>query len=120
MHWYSRRDFVKNASITLAAHRAHWFQGATPAERIDLKECVLISSQNPTTRELKALTVLSEECYKRSGLTWKVQSSGKSTAPVTIYAGLSSSMGKMGSRTQSVAASVGRAPETYAIHAGSD
>src|SRR6202007_1812171 len=99
MHCYSRRDFVKNASITLAAHRAHWFQGATPSEQFNLKECVLVSSQNPTPRELKALTVLSEECYKRSGLTWKVQSSGKSTAPVTIYAGLGSSMGKMGSRT---------------------
>src|ERR1700688_604092 len=116
MHWYSRRDFVKNASITLAAHRAHWFQGATPAARIDLKECVVVPSQNPAPRELKALTVLSEECYKRSGLTWKVQSSGKSTAPVTIYAGLASSLGKMGPRIQSV----GSNPETYAIQAGND
>jgi hypothetical protein len=116
MHWYSRRDFVKNASITLAAHRAHWFQGATQAEQIDLKECVLVTSQNPTPRERKALTVLSEECYKRSGLTWKVQSPGKSTAPVTIYAGLASSMGKLGPRIQSV----GSNPETYTIQAGSD
>src|ERR1700685_3043714 len=98
MHSYSRRDFVKNASLTLAAHRAHWFQESTAANQIDLKECVLVTSQNPTPRELKALTVLSEECYKRSGLTWKLQSSGKSTASVTIYAGLASSIGKMGSR----------------------
>src|ERR1700733_11341970 len=112
MHWYSRRDFVKNASITLAAHRAHWFQGATQAEPIDLKECVLVTSQNPTPRERKALTVLSEECYQRSGLTWKVQSPGKSTAPVTIYAGL----GKIGPRSQSA----GSNPETYAIQAGSE
>jgi hypothetical protein len=116
MHWSSRRDFVKNASITLAAHRAHWFQGATPAQPIDLKECVLVTSQNPAPRELKALAVLSEECYKRSGLTWKVQSPGKSTAPVTIYIGLASGLGKVGPRTQSVEST----PETYAIHAGND
>jgi hypothetical protein len=120
MHWYSRRDFVKNASITLAAHRAHWFQGSTAANQINLKECVLVTSQNPTPREVKALAVLSEECYKRSGLTWKVQPFANSTAPVTIYAGLASSLGKLGPRTQSAAASAGRAPETYAIHAGSD
>src|SRR3984885_15962501 len=98
MHWYSRRDFVKNASITLAAHRAHLLQGATPAERIDLKECVLVTSQNPTPREVKALAVLREESYRRSGLTWKVQSSYRGTAPVTIYAGLASSMAKLGPR----------------------
>ncbi len=90
MHWYSRRDFVKNASIALAGNRTRWFQGA--AEQIDLKECVLVTSQNPTPREVKALTVLSEESYKRSGLTWKLQSSKRATAPVTIYAGLASSM----------------------------
>src|ERR1700677_4925337 len=118
MHRYSRRDFVKNASIALAGNRARWFQGA--AGRIDLKECVLVTSQNPTPRELKALTVLSEECYKRSGLTWKLQSSANSTAPVTIYAGLASGLERLGSRAQSAAASTGRTPETYAIHAGSD
>ncbi|HEX4485190.1 MAG TPA: hypothetical protein VH088_02925, partial [Terriglobales bacterium] len=116
MHWYSRRDFVKGASFTLAAQRAHWFQGATPGAPIDLKECVLVTSQNPTPREVKALTILSEECYKRSGLTWKVQSAGKSTAPVTIYAGLASSLGKVGPRIQSL----GSNSETYAIQAGSD
>src|SRR5258708_299051 len=116
MHWYSRRDFVKNASLALAAHRSYWFQGSTPAEQIDLKECVLVTSQNPTPRELKALTVLAEECYKRSGLTWKVRPSGKSAAPVTIYAGLASGMEKAGLRIQSV----GAGPETYAIQAGSD
>jgi hypothetical protein len=119
MHWYSRRDFVKNASVTLAAHRAHWFQGAAPAEPIDLKECVLATSRNPSPRELKALAVLSEECYKRSGLTWKMQSPGKNTAPVTIYAGLVSGLGKWGRGTQS-AAPVGRNPEAYAIQTGSD
>jgi hypothetical protein len=119
MYWYSRRDFVKNASITLAAHRAHWFQ-STVARQIDLKECVLVTSPDPTPRELKALTILSEECYKRSGLTWKVQSSGKSTAPVTIYAGLASGLGKLGPRAQPAAASVGRTPEAYAIQTGSD
>ena len=116
MHWYSRRDFVKHASITLAARRAHWFQGATPAQPVDLRECVLVTSQNPAPREVKALTVLSEECYKRSGLTWKVQSPGKSTAPVTIYIGLASGLKKVGPRTQSVEST----PETYAIHAGND
>src|ERR1700730_3838054 len=101
MHWYSRRDFVKNASFALAAHRAHWFQGTKPSEPIDLKECVLVTSQNPTPRELKPLTGLAGECHNRSGLTWKVQSSSKSSAAVTIYAGLASGMGKMGPRTQS-------------------
>ncbi len=116
MHWYSRRDFVKGASFTLAAQRAHWFQGATPGAPIDLKECVLVTSPNPTPRETKALTVLSEECYKRSGLTWKVQSTGKNTAPVTIYAGLASSLGKVGPRIQPL----GSNSETYAIQTGSD
>ncbi len=116
MHWYSRRDFVKNGSLTLAAHRAHWFQGAAPAQPTDLKECVLVTSQNPGPREVKALAVLSEECYKRSGLTWKVQSQGKSTAPVTIYAGLASGLERMGPRTRPVE----RTPETYAIQAGAD
>ena len=118
MHWYSRRDFVRNASITLAAQRAHWFQGATPAQPIDLKECVLVTSQNPTPREVNALTVLSEESYRRSGLTWKLQSSYKVTATVTIYAGLASSMARLGPRTQ--AALNGHAPEMYAIQAGSE
>ena len=117
MHRYSRRDFVKNASIALAGNRARWFQGA--AGRIDLKECVLVTSQNPTPREIKALTVLSEEAYKRSGLTWKLQSSNRATAPVTIYAGLASSMAKPGPRTQAAALN-GHVPEAYAIHAGSD
>src|ERR1700691_4779903 len=117
MHRYSRRDFVKNASIALAGNRARWFQGA--AGRIDLKECVLVTSQNPTPREIKALTVLSEEAYKRSGLTWKLHSSNRATAPVTIYAGLASSMAKPGPRTQAAALN-GHVPEAYAIHAGSD
>src|ERR1700677_4927268 len=121
MHSYSRRDFVRNASIALAGHRARWFQEAAPAGRLDLKECVLVTSQNPTLREVKALTVLSEESYKRSGLTWKVQSSYRGTAPVTIYAGLASSMGKLGPRTQGAAAALnGHVPETYAIHDGSE
>src|ERR1700734_3300090 len=104
MHPYSRRDFVKNASIVLAGHRARWFQETTPAERIDLKECVLVTSQNPTSREVKALTVLREESYRRSGLTWNVQSSYRGTTPVTIYAGLASSLAKLGPRTQTAAA----------------
>jgi hypothetical protein len=121
MHWYSRRDFVKNASFTLAAHRVHWFQGATAAERIDLKECVLVTSPNPAPRELKALTVLAEESYKRSGLSWKMQSSSKATAPVTIYAGLATSLAKIGSRTQAAVAPLNaHVPEMYAIHGGSD
>src|SRR3984885_9270297 len=121
MNAYSRRDFVKNASIALAGHRARWFQEAPPAERIDLKECILVTSQNPTPREVKALTVLREESYKRSGLTWKVQSSYRGTAPVTIYAGLASSMAKLGPRTQAAEAALnGHVPEMYAIHAGSD
>ncbi|HET6215757.1 MAG TPA: hypothetical protein VFE27_01985, partial [Acidobacteriaceae bacterium] len=118
MHWYSRRDFVKNASFTLAAHRVHRFQETT---RIDLKECALVTSPNPAPREVKALTVLAEESYKRSGLSWKVQSSSKATAPVTIYAGLAASLGKLGPRTQTAVASLnGHVPETYAIHSGSD
>src|ERR1700677_822864 len=82
--WYSRRDFVKNGSIALAGTRAGWFQGAASSELIDLKDCVLITSQNPTRREVKALTVLTEEVAKRSGLRWKTQG----IASVTIYAGL--------------------------------
>ncbi len=118
MHWYSRRDFVKNASFTLAAHRVHGFQEAT---RIDLKECVLVTSPNPAPREVKALTVLAEESYKRSGLSWKVRSSSKATAPVTIYAGLAASLGKLGPRTQAAVASINpHVREMYAIHGGSD
>jgi hypothetical protein len=119
MHCYSRRDFVKNASIVLAGHRSHWFQGSLAKDQIDLKDCVLVTSQNPTPRETKALAVLAEEAYKRCGLDWKVQS--KSTASVTIYAGLATGLGKLGSRTQIAAAAVdGHVPEMYAIHAGSD
>jgi hypothetical protein len=121
MYSWSRRDFVKNASIALAGHRAPWFQEAAAAERIDLKECILVTSQNPTPREVKALTVLREESYKRSGLTWKLQSSSRATAPVTIYAGLSSAMAKLGPRTQAAAAALNaNVPEMYAIHAGSE
>jgi hypothetical protein len=119
MYRYSRRDFVKNASIALAGNRARLFQGA--AERIDLKECVLVTSQNPTPREVKAHTVLSEESYKRSGLTWKLQTPNKATTTVTIYAGLASSMAKLGPRTQAASAALnGHVPEMYAIHAGSE
>jgi hypothetical protein len=119
MYRYSRRDFVKNASIALAGNRARLFEGA--AERIDLKECVLVTSQNPTPREVKAHTVLSEESYKRSGLTWKLQTPNKATTTVTIYAGLASSMAKLGPRTQAASAALnGHVPEMYAIHAGSE
>ena len=119
MHSYSRRDFVKNASIVLAGNRTRWFQGA--AERIDLKDCVLVTSQNPTPREVKALTVLSEESYKRSGLTWKLQSSKRATASVTIYAGLASSIGRLGPWTHAAAAALNEhVPEMYAIQAGSE
>jgi hypothetical protein len=112
MSVYSRRDFVKNASIAVAGHRAHWFQGATRTDAIDLKDCVLVTSPNPTPREVKALTVLSEEAAKRCGLSWQRQTSGKSTAPVTIYAGIASGQGKLGPRMH--------VPEMYAIHSGSD
>ena len=71
---HSRRDFVKNASIALAGHRSRWLQVAAPANQIDLRDCVLVTSQNPTLREMKALTVLAEEAAKRSGLAWQVQS----------------------------------------------
>ena len=121
MHWYSRRDFVKNASIALAGHRAPWFQEAASAGHIDLKECTLVTSQNPTPREVKALAVLREESYKRSGLSWKQQSSDRATAPVTIYAGLAPSLGKLGPRTQAATSALnGNVPEMYAIHAGGD
>src|ERR1700742_4365765 len=115
MDWYSRRDFVKNASIVLAADRVHWFQASVGGQRIDLKECVLVTSPNPSPRELKALTVLSEECSKRSGLTWKVQSSGQHTAPVTIYAGTAAGLRRLGSSAQSAASPVGRTAEADTI-----
>jgi hypothetical protein len=117
---HSRRDFVKNASIALAGHRSRWLQAAAPANQIDLKDCVLVTSQNPTPRERKAMTVLAEEAAKRSGLTWQVQSSSKSTAAVTIYAGLASGLSKLGPRMRTVAVAGEHVPEAYAIHAGSD
>jgi hypothetical protein len=118
---YSRRDFVKNASIVVAGHRSRWFQGAIHGDQIDLKDCVLVTSPNPTPREVKALTVLAEEAVKRCGLSWQRQTSPKNTATVTIYAGLASSLGKLGQRTQTAAAAVnGHTPEMYAIHSGSD
>jgi hypothetical protein len=120
MFVYSRRDFVKSASIAIAG-RSHWFQQSARAGQIDLKDCVLVTSPNPTPRELKALTVLEEEAAKRCGLTWQRQTSGKSTAPVTIYAGLASGLGRLGSRTQPAVAAVNaRTPEMYAIHSGND
>ncbi len=116
-HWYSRRDFFKNGSIALAGTRGRWFQGAASSELIDLKDCVLITSQNPTRREVKALTVLTEEVAKRSGLRWKTQG----TASVTIYAGLAPGLAKLGARTRATAASVNtHAPESYSIRTGSD
>jgi hypothetical protein len=118
MHWYSRRDFVKNASIALAGRRSRWLQTAAPANQIDLKNCVLVTSQNPTPREMKALTVLAEEAAKRSGLTWPVQSSFKNTASVTIYAGLPTGLAKLGPRMRTITA--GRVPEAYGIQTGSD
>ncbi|MGC2401793.1 MAG: hypothetical protein WA510_18500 [Acidobacteriaceae bacterium] len=90
------------------------------ARKIDLKECVLVTSQHPTAREIKALAVLADEAGKRSGLTWDAQPPGKSTSKVTIYAGLASSLGKLGPRTEPAAASAGNSPETYAIHTGRD
>ena len=117
MFVYSRRDFVKSASIAIAG-RSHWFQQSAAAGQIDLKDCVLVTSANPTPRELKALTVLSEEAAKRCGLTWQ---HGKSTSAVTIYAGLASGLSKLGARTQPAVAAVNpRTPEMYAIHSGSD
>jgi hypothetical protein len=118
MHWYSRRDFVKNASIALAGRGSRWLQTAAPANQIDLKNCVLVTSQNPTPRERKALTVLAEEAAKRSGLAWPVQSPAKSTASVTIYAGLASGLAKLSPRMRTVAA--GHVPEAYGIQTGSD
>lgn len=121
MHWYSRRDFVKNASIALAGSRSRWFQGATHSDQIDLEDCVLVTSPNPTPREVKALAVLAEEAAQRSGLTWKVQPSSKRTAAVTIYVGLASGLGRLGPRTQTAAGAVsGHVPEMFAIHAGRD
>lgn len=115
--WYSRRDFVKNGSIALAGSRARWFQGAASDALIDLKDCVLITSKNPTRREAKALTMLAEETAKRSGLTWKTQGS----ATVTIYAGLATGLARLGARTQATAASVDpHVPESYSISAGTD
>jgi hypothetical protein len=119
MHRYSRRNFVKNASIVLAGHRSLSLQAAAPGNEIDLKDCVLVTSQNPTPREKKALTVLADEAAKRSGLTWQVQSSSKNTASVTIYAGLASGLAKLGPRMRT-AVGGGHVPEAYAIHAGSD
>ena len=111
---YSRRDFVKNASIALAGSQRRWFQGAASSELIDLKDCVLVTSKNPTRREVKALMVLAEETAKRSGLRWKTQG----TAAVTIYAGLTTGLGSL---TQATAAPVdAHVPESYSIHAGSD
>jgi hypothetical protein len=121
MFVYSRRDFVKNASFAIAGHRSLLFQGAARGNEIDLKDCVLVTSPNPTPREVRALTVLAEEAAKRCGLTWQRQTTGKSTAPVTIYAGLASGLGKLGSRTQTAVAAVNpHTPEMYAIHTGSD
>ena len=67
---------------------------------------------------MKALTVLAEEAAKRSGLAWPVQSPAKSTASVTIYAGLASGLAKLGPRMRTVAA--GQVPEAYGIQTGSD
>jgi hypothetical protein len=119
--WYSRRDFVKNASIALAGSRTHWFQGASASGRIDLKDCVLVTSRNPAPREAKALVVLTEEVAKRSGLQWKTRDASLGNARVTIYAGLAAGLGKLGPRTQATAASVStHLPESYAIRTGSD
>jgi hypothetical protein len=117
---HSRRDFVKNASIALAGHRSRWLQVAAPANQIDLKNCVLVTSPNPTLREKKALTILAEEAAKRSGLAWQAQSSPKSTASVTIYAGLASGLAKLGPRMRTVAVGGEHVPEAYAIYSGSD
>src|ERR1700760_1566721 len=120
MFVYSRRDFVKNASIAIAGHRS-FFQGAAPASQIDLKGAVLVTSPNPSQREVTALTVLAEEAAKRCGLTWSRATSSKSTATITIYAGLASGLAKMGARTQAAAAAVNaRTPEMYAIRSGVD
>src|ERR1700721_1261555 len=117
---HSRRDFVKSASIAIAGHRSRWLQAAAPANQIDLKDCVLVTSQNPTSRESKALTVLAEEAAKRSGLGWQGLSSSKSTAAVTIYAGLASGLAKLGPRMRTVTGAGEHVPEAYAIHVGSD
>src|ERR1700761_8069649 len=88
---FSRREFVRSAAVAVAAGPS-WLAGAASTTRMDLKECVLVGSENPTARERKALAVLAEEARKRSGLSWSLKAGGNETSAVTIHVGIASGL----------------------------
>jgi hypothetical protein len=113
----NRRGFLKTAAAAVST--APWVEGAAPADRIDLRDCVVIAPAGSSPRVKKAVTVLVEEVEKRSRLRWRVQADSAKAGPTKIFVGTMASLKSAGVST--AAAGLARpGADGYVLHTASN
>jgi hypothetical protein len=112
----NRRIFLKETAAAMAT----WSAGAAASGVVDLKSVAIISDA-ASAREKKAIAVLLEEVEKRTGLRWPVQSNAEPAAPVAMYVGVASSMGRHRARIGGAIGAAASAPaEGFVVQTGQD